>query len=103
MANSDSDYFRKKDLEGEPPVPQALTEGPNGPHVCNKYQILDRSRRRSDWVFNAYVLKPESDLDAREALRFYADRITEDNPDFARQIIIWLTNLDNQYPDGKKS
>lgn len=51
-----------------------------------KYQIAKRGK----WIYNAFVLEPETDENAWKALRVYANLIQNENPELYDDLIIWL-------------
>lgn len=56
-----------------------------------KYRITKTSDGGE--VTGAFVLRPESDIHAQIAIRFYADSVMATNPTLARELHAWMDSL----------
>jgi hypothetical protein len=44
-------------------------------------------------VINFFVLRPERDVHAQVALRYYADSVAKDNPTLSKELHAWMDSL----------
>lgn len=59
--------------------------------LYSKYIVLRKDGEPADGIF--FVLKPESDINARVAVRAYAEACMEKSPELAYDLILWLQEL----------
>lgn len=69
----------------------------------SKYIVLRKDGKAADGIF--FVLKPDTDIAARVAMRAYADMCMEDSPELAYDLITWLQELEEfeQCNGGRKN
>jgi hypothetical protein len=57
----------------------------------NKYIVLRKDGEPADGIF--FVLKPQSDVAARVAIRAYADACMDTRPELAVDLLLWLRRI----------